>query len=135
MENSKSFPSPEESVWKRRLVRLAWLFTGSLQVCNREVVLVSSFSISGAAAGLQKHIIISPFNYIKHKKKGAKLLQALSLLLHSEWYDSFKYIEEWWVQEINLLIFQFALKNYVWKAVKYIFTKVYLAAIYCICRS
>lgn len=69
MENSKSFPSPEESVWKCRLVRLAWLFTASLQVCYREVVLVSSFSISGAAVGLQKHIIISPFNYIKQTKK------------------------------------------------------------------
>lgn len=34
-----------------------------------EVVLVSSFSISGAATGLPKHIIISPFTAMKQKKE------------------------------------------------------------------
>lgn len=49
--------------------------------------------------------------------------------------DMIKRIKECWVQEMNVLIIQFVLKMMCEKAVKDIFTKVYLAAMYCICRK
>lgn len=59
-------------------------------------------------------------------------MQALSFTAMN---DMIKHINEFWVQEMNVLIIQFVLKMMCEKAVKDIFTTVYLAAMCCTCRK